>query len=314
MTFEYKYVKMIKNNIGKFIMDKLIKFEESYDLENYEEILDNIIEKINYAVNVLVSNKPMFKAEDFIYYNYDEYRLNTNNNIYNPINVYVCLNKKENVKTLEKKYSKTVAPSLHFELYKFREELFDILVTLFDESFLLTKDKYGIKISNKESMAKLNLIGQSFYIVPCVYYVNDNNINGVLFYTNNRKFIDINYPEKAISNFYEKDEATNGLCSKYIRLFKNIYMKYYDLIDLPFDMFEVLFYNVPNELYKEVSFENAKNILENLMNQDLKNLKTIDEQDLQFNSKYKSLSKLYAKRVIKTLYKLISNPQNKFFD
>lgn len=295
-------------------MDKLIKFEESYDLADYDEILEDIFDRINYAVNLLITNKPMFKAEDFIYYNYDEYRLNTNNNIYNPINIYVCLNKKENVKTVDTKYNKTVAPSLHFELNKFREELFDILVGLFDETYLLSKDKYGIKISNSEYYKDQNLIGKSFYIVPCIYYVNKNNVNGIIYYTNNRKFIDINYPEKAVNNFYKKDNDTNGLCSNYIRIFKNLYMEYYELEDLPFDMFEVLFYNVPNDLYKEVSFKNATEILEYLLNKDIKTYKTIDEEDLQFNSKYKSLSRLYAKRVIKTLYKLVSNPDNKIFN
>ena len=91
-------------------------------------------------------------------------------------------------------------------------------------------------------------------------------------------------------------------------------MKFYDLQDLPFDMFEVLFYNVPTELYEEISFDNACKILDYLLKKNIKDYSTIDEQDLQFNSKYKSLSRLYAKRVIKTLLKLVSNPENSIFN
>lgn len=295
-------------------MNKLEKFTESYDFNNYEEILDEIIETINYGVNILIQNKPMFSAEDFTYYNYDEYYLGTNNNTYNPINFYVCLNKKENINNVDSKYKKTIAPALHFELNKFKEEFFNILVGLFDETYQLSKDKYGIIISNQEFMRENGLPGLKFYIVPCVSYVNKNNVEGIMFYTNNRKFIDVNYPELCIQNFIKKDEETNYLLSTYIKMFKNIYMKFYELEDLPFDMFEVLFYNVPTELYEDLSFDNARKILEYLLKKNIKDYSTIDEQDLQFNSKYKSLSRLYARRVIKTLLKLVSNPDHKIFD
>ena len=43
-------------------MNKLEKFTESYNFNDYEEILDQIIETINYGVNILIQNKPMFKA------------------------------------------------------------------------------------------------------------------------------------------------------------------------------------------------------------------------------------------------------------
>ena len=295
-------------------MNKLEKFTESYNFNDYEEILDQIIETINFGVNILIQNKPMFKAEDFIYYNYDEYFIGTNNNTYNPINFYVCLNKKENINHVDSKYKKTIAPALHFELNKFKEEFFDILVGLFDETYQLSKDKYGINISNEIFMKENGFPGIKFYIVPCISYVNKNGIEGIMFYTNNRKFIDVNYPELCVKNFVKKDEETNYLLSTYIKMFKNIYMKFYELEDLPFDMFEVLFYNVPTELYEDLSFDNARKILEYLLNKNIKDYSTIDEQDLQFNSKYKSLSRLYAKRVIKTLLKLMSNPNHKIFD
>jgi hypothetical protein len=93
----------------------------------------------------------MFNAEDFIYYNYDEYCLNTNNNIYNSINFYVCLNKKENVNHVDTKYKKTIAPALHFELNKFKEEFFNILL----ENDCLPKQKYPFEENGKVKLSDL---------------------------------------------------------------------------------------------------------------------------------------------------------------
>ena len=91
-------------------------------------------------------------------------------------------------------------------------------------------------------------------------------------------------------------------------------MTYYKVDDLPFEMFESLLYNVPNSYYKDISFKTGREIMEYLLNTDIKTLKTIDEQDLQFNSKYKSLSRLYASRLIRTMHKLMCNPDHKVFD
>ena len=293
--------------------EKLEKFNFGNDLENYDEIFENIADKINEAVNIILYNKHFITIDDFKVYHYDEYMLNTNNDIYAPINFYVCLNNKLNIKRISTKYNNTVAPSLHYELHNFREELYNVLIELFDERFMLTKDKYGIKISSNEYCKKFNMVGINYYIRPCIAYKNENNVEGVLFYTNNRKYIDIDYPTLAMDNFISKDERTNYLLSTYIKIFKNMYMKYYKVEDTPFEMFEVLFYNVPDEYYKDISFDTAKGILEYLINKELITLKTIDEQDYQFNSKYKSLSKLYAQRLIRTMYKLVCNPDHKIF-
>lgn len=294
--------------------EKLAKYDYGYDIVDYEEIVDDIYEKVSTAVNVILYKKHLFKLEDFMMYNIDEYTLDTNNDIYPPINIYVCLSKKENKKKVEDKYSKTEAPSLHYELSRFREELYTVLLNLFDSTYLFTKDKYGIKISNEEHLKEFNAKGITYYIIPCIGYTNKNGKNGVIYYTNNRRYIDIDYPVLLGQNFVNKNEETNGLLTSYIRIFKNLYMKYYKVDDLPFEMFETLFYNVPSKLYVDISFNTARTILEYLLDTDIKTLKTIDEQDLQFNSKYKSLSKLYAKRLIKTMHKLICNQNHKFFN
>ena len=294
--------------------EKLSKLDVGYDLANYDNIIDNIFEKLNSALNLILSKKKLFSAEDFSVYIYDEYTLGTNNDIYAPINIYICLNKSNNVKKLETKYSNTEAPILHYELDKLRTELYDIIEHFFEDVYEITKDKYGIKISSNKHFKELNAQGITYYIRPCIAYKNKDNIDGVIFYTPNRKYIDIDYPLIAGQNFINKVNATNGLLISYIRIFKNLYMTYYKVEDLPFEMFETLFYNVPTEYYKDLSFKTGREIMEYLLNIDIKTLKTIDEQDLQFNSKYKSLSRLYASRLIRTMHKLMCNPDHKVFD
>ena len=90
-------------------------------------------------------------------------------------------------------------------------------------------------------------------------------------------------------------------------------MKYYNVVDFPFEMFETIFYNVPNELYKDLSFDSAKKILEYLQQKEIKTYISTDELDKPFFSKYKSLSGIFAKRAIKTLYKLVQDENNKIF-
>lgn len=294
--------------------EKLLKLDVGYDLAEYDEIMDDIFVRLNSAMSIILSKKKLFSLEDFTVYAYDEYTLGTNNDIYAPINIYVSLNKSNNIKKIETRYSKTEAPSLHYELDRLRTELYETLVNFFDETFMLTKDKYGIKISSNDHYKELNAQGLTYYIRPCIAYKNKDNVEGVIFYTQNRHYIDIDYPVKAGENFIKKDYATNGLLTSYTKIFKNLYMSYYKVNDLPFEMFEVLLYNVPNELYKDISFKTGREIMEYLLDKDIKTLKTIDEQDLQFNSKYKSLSRLYASRLIRTMHKLMCNPNHKTFD
>lgn len=294
--------------------EKLTNFNYGYDLENYDEIIDDITKKLSIAMNIILSTKHLFSLDDFTLYNYDEYILETNNDIYAPINIYIALDKPENRKKIETRYSKTEAPSLHYELDRFRDELYNTLINLFDETFMLTKDKYGIKISSNDYYKQFGAMGITYYIKPCIAYKNKENKEGVIYYTNNRHYIDIDYPMIAANNYLQKNAETNDLLNSYVKIFKNLYMKYYKVEDVPFEMFEVLLYNVPSELYKDISFGTAKQILEYLLDRDIKTLKTIDEQDLQFDSKFKSLSKMYATRLIKTMYKLVCNQNHKIFN
>ena len=51
----------------------------------------------------------------------------------------------------------------------------------------IQNDRGLINISNEVFMRENGLPGIKFYIVPCISYVNPNNVEGIMFYTNNRK-------------------------------------------------------------------------------------------------------------------------------
>ena len=245
---------MIKLNINLKVighMKDLKDFEKSYDMNNYEDKLQEIYEKVNYATNIAIMERPMFSMSDFVFYNYDEYLLNTNNDIYAPIKLYACINQPLNKSLISNKYAKTKAPMLHYELNEYRDDLLNTLINLFDETYLLWKDKYSIYISNKKYYEENNLagLGVSYCITPCIAYENEKGDKGLIYYTDNRKFIDIDYPQIALQNLRKKDEETKGLFTSYIRIFKNLYMKYYNVSDFPFEMFETIFYNVSIDLY-----------------------------------------------------------------
>lgn len=66
-----------------------------------------------------------------------------------------------------------------------------------------------------------------------------------------------------------------------------------------------MLYNVPNKLYTDQSVKTLTQIINFLRNNNIKDYKTIDEQDFAFTSKYKSFSILFAKHALGQIEKYI---------
>ena len=75
---------------------------------------------------------------------------------------------------------------------------------------------------DSEYLKEFNAKGITYYIIPCIGYKNKNGKEGVIYYTNNRKYIDIDYPVLFGQNFVNKDIETDGLLTAYARIFKNL--------------------------------------------------------------------------------------------
>lgn len=286
--------------------DKYLNITETV---NYENVKENLITISKYVVGNFFNDKPMFTEENFKYYYYDDFIFETNNSETNYITLYIEINQPKNIKSIQtEKFKRKVKDEkikdLHLTLEEIKNGLFEHYVTCFDNNTLLWQEKYSINLSVNEVIdnQKVNYL---IRIIPCFTYVNEKGVSGVIYYDNSLYNIEIEYPLVSIQNFYNKNEATNNLFYYYDILIKNIFLECRKEKNIYFEIFETLLYNVPNKLYTDQSVKTLTQIINFLRNNNIKDYKTIDEQDFAFTSKYKSFSILFAKHAIGQIEKYI---------
>ncbi len=276
---------------------------------NYEEINENFLELSKQVVNDYFSDKVMFKPDNFKYFYYDDFIFNTNTSKSSYITLYVEINQPANIKAIEdKKFNRRVKDkkikNLHLTLKDIKEGLFHQYVTMFDSNTNLWVDKYSVNISyNEEIEGKFE--NYMLRVIPCFSYTNEQGQNGVIYYNDELTQVEIEYPLISINNIIEKDNNTNGLFYNYLICFKNMFMQQKNVPNVEFEVFETILYNVPNNIFVDESEQTVINIINYLRNKNLKDYKTIDEQDFAYTSKYKSFSILYAKHAINQIEKFI---------
>ncbi len=286
--------------------DKYLNITETV---NYENVKENLITISKYVVGNFFNDKPMFTEENFKYYYYDDFIFQTNNSETNYITLYIEINQPKNIKSIQtEKFKRKVKDEkikdLHLTLEEIKNGLFEHYVTCFDNNTLLWQEKYSINLSVNEVIdnQKVNYL---IRIIPCFTYVNEKGVSGVIYYDNSLYNIEIEYPLVSIQNFYNKNEATNNLYYYYDILIKNIFLECRKEKNIYFEIFETLLYNVPNKLYTDQSVKTLTQIINFLRNNNIKDYKTIDEQDFAFTSKYKSFSILFAKHALGQIEKYI---------
>lgn len=286
--------------------DKYLNITETV---NYENVKENLITISKYVVGNFFNDKPMFTEENFKYYYYDDFIFETNNSETNYITLYIEINQPKNIKSIQtEKFKRKVKDEkikdLHLTLEEIKNGLFEHYVTCFDNNTLLWQEKYSINFSVNEVInnQKVNYL---IRIIPCFTYVNEKGVSGVIYYDNSLYNIEIEYPLVSIQNFYNKNEATNNLYYYYDILIKNIFLECRKEKNIYFEIFETLLYNVPNKLYTDQSVKTLTQIINFLRNNNIKDYKTIDEQDFAFTSKYKSFSILFAKHALGQIEKYI---------
>ncbi len=286
--------------------DKYLNITETV---NYENVKENLITISKYVVGNFFNDKPMFTEENFKYYYYDDFIFETNNSETNYITLYIEINQPKNIKSIQtEKFKRKVKDEkikdLHLTLEEIKNGLFEHYVTCFDNNTLLWQEKYSINLSVNEVIdnQKVNYL---IRIIPCFTYVNEKGVSGVIYYDNSLYNIEIEYPLVSIQNFYNKNEATNNLFYYYDILIKNIFLECRKEKNIYFEIFETLLYNVPNKLYTDQSVKTLTQIINFLRNNNIKDYKTIDEQDFAFTSKYKSFSILFAKHALGQIEKYI---------
>ena len=272
---------------------------------------NTIIESVN---KVLIDETEMFNPEDFSIHFFDEFETKTNTCDVTYITAYLEINQPNNYKIDTKKKKpnpkkkaddRVKAPNLYLTLKYIKDTLMDELLLHYDNNTLFWQDRYSVRMKMVAMFDEDK--ADTFYLrlIPCLSYTNKNKEHGVLYYNNDNKLVEITYPELMLKNFNKKNKATKDLYRQYVVMFKNIYLKNSDTQDLPPEMFETILYNVPNELYTDDKHQSILKVLNYLRNVNMKNFKTIDEQEYVFTSEYKSLSVLYAKHVIKVIEKAI---------
>ncbi len=262
--------------------------------------------------NRIFEDKEMFSNNNFSFYYYDEYTLNTPTFLSPFATLYIEINQPNNYKPVisaknKSKASKqeNIVPELYLTLKEIKSALFETSVANMYDNVLIWQDKLSVNYAINEYDENNNKITYYFKVIPCLTYKNENNINGVLYYDDAGSWAQIEYPKLSILNFKNKSKQTNGIFSDYVVMFKNFFMMQKKEKELPSEIFETLLYNVPNDCFEDYSVKNIYNVINFMKNYSIKDYKSLDEQDYAFTSKYKSFSLLYGAHAIKQLEKFI---------
>lgn len=282
-------------NIKNLIKEEYID-EKQYLLNEFKDIIDTIVYDYFF-------DKEMFEIDNIKTYYFDEYKLNTNVCQDTFATLYIEINQLSNIKKFNEK---AIVQERYLTLKKIKDDLETISIESFDPNTLIWQDKYSINYAINIYDENQNKTTHYFRIIPCFTYLNEENISGIMYHSNDKVLVEVEYPKLSIRNFKIKNKNTNDLYRQYVLLFKNAYRLEKDEKMLPFEIFEILLYCVPDNYFTDLNNPTILKILDYIKNCGIKVSKTIDQQQEAFKSKYKSLSSLYASMVIKRLIKIFS--------
>lgn len=284
------------------------EYKKRIQVDNLINVRQSFIDILYDITCDVISDKSMFSIEDFNATYLDEYELKTNchEDIFNRI--YIEIDQPLNYKMLSEKAKKNKTNKLHFpELYISIKTLldcyFESLVKNLDSNYLVWLDDYSINIKATLLDDENQVHYYSFKIILGITHFNDKNNRGIMYKKNGG--IEIEYPNITIDNFNKKNTKTKGLYSDIVLIFKNILLKDKSITTLPYEIIETLVYNVPDKMFISNNIKDILNIINYIRNNNIKNFKTIDEQDLSFVSEYRSMSYLYSKNAIKKIEKFL---------
>ena len=277
-----------------------------FQFEDYEIFKNNASEILTDIVFMYFEDKPMFQAENLNFFFYDEYTINTLVKPNTYFNFYVEINQPRNYKLNNINKKNKLIPDTHLTLKEIKKGLFDLCVNNFGSETLIWQEKYSVnlKITTYEENTE---VVYYIKIIPCFTHFNSNGKSGIIYYDNDKKFIEIEYPDLSILNYNKKNKETKGLFEKYVVLFKNLYLDNHKKAYIPFELFEIMLYNVPNQLFVSLSTNNLVQILNYIRNKNIKEYLSLDEQDNAYVSKYKSYSVIYIKYLISQIEKLVKS-------
>lgn len=296
------------------IMFVVEDFTKEKKMFKYKNVSNNFMHLVKEAVVDFFMDKPMFDKENFSFYFYDNYvtGLNVCDNHF--INLYVEINQPRNVKTAgtvinkkPKKIKDNKVPDMHLPLKDIKDGLYEALINRLGENSMLWKEPFCIRISTVEyyNGERINLW---LKVTPCFKYVNDRGVEGVIYYPKNMSDIRIEYPKLSLKNIEKKNIETSGLYKKYVLMFKNIYLaeyashkknkNYWTYDTLPFEIFESILYNVPNEIFTGLDKQSILFVVNYIRNKSLKDFVSIDEQESLLFNKYKPMLFSYAKHAL----------------
>lgn len=276
---------------------------------DHNEYLEIIKDHIKTIIKNEFADSQIMQSSNLRFYYYDEYALETNviENTY--ATLYIEINSKNNIKELNKKNrsnKKLFVPNYYLELKDIKTRLYEAMLNYFDENCLFWLDKYSIRSIFNIAISSDETKNYQFRFLPCFSYINEEGVSGVIYFDDKKNEIEVEYPNRSIVNFKEKNIETNGAFREAVVIMKNIYRKSQQITEyLPFEIFEILLYNIPNNLFKINFNQSVLGLLNYLRNKNLKDFISLDDQDKAFTSQLKSLSLLYAKRVINIIEKYI---------
>lgn len=293
----------IANDLKKeFNIPKIDEYRE-YFVDTLFEIVDNFI-----------ADKPLFSMENFSVIYSDEYSIKTacHDEIFSTI--YLEINQPNNykppkIKLNQKKKDKIEIPELYMPLEDIRKGIYQSAVSYLDGNNLIWLEKNSICIKATIYDSDIGIQPYYFRIIPCLTYYNKDNVRGVMYYTGNE--IEIEYPSLTLQNFDTKNNLTDDLYRQTILIFKNILLKEKNIDRLPSEIIETVVYSVPTEMFINDQYDTMINIVNYLRNKNVKDYKTIDEEDYAFTSIYRSMSLFYVKHILKIIEKYLERAKQK---
>ncbi len=279
------------------------------DLEYYENCKDWITDVAIEAIDNVFADKPMFNLNDIAYMILDDYELGTNTCSFTPIRLYLAINQPKNIKSEENKKNwfkkkNPLIKNLHLTLDEIKDQLFKSLINILDSSCLIYNNSLSIEIWKTEEFENETKTSLHFEIIPCLQF--EETGDDVIYYNKSKSIIVKEDLINTMQNFNNKNKETNNLFSEFVLIFKNLYLQQDNKKQLPALLFETILYNVPNSYFEDNSTNTLFNIINFIKNFDLKNYKTIDENDFAFTSKTTPFSIFYAKHILKTIEKNIN--------
>ena len=104
----------------------------------------------------------------------------------------VEINSQDNIKSLSGKKNKknNFVPDYYMELKDIRTRLYEAVINYFDENCLFWLDKYSIRSIFNIAISSDETRNYHFRFLPCFTYVNENNVNGVIYFDDKKNEVE----------------------------------------------------------------------------------------------------------------------------